>query len=780
MKHIVFDGLDEESSALEAIVGELAESQREANRLKREKKKEKGGENVGDGSKDRIASADEAAEIAAVGICTHTNKVADPRIPAQCAVQARYGQLGDLNVASVSLPFHKGDPSAYREIVLPVGAASIPAAKVLITEYTLKDGDIERDTNLLEAIVEGRPAGDFARKADRTPLQAQPHGLEKVVLVPESRGPAYSYVAMLPKTPAWLRPAASHAAHEFVIDAIKMSLAEQIGESIKEKRTKVSKKGIAEGHAVLANPVRVPSVKLNCRFRKVLKPQNASLRFGSGRYAGWVIQNIFVPPQVKPSGGLARKAISRWVKEGAYRFEIVRDAILHSVDESVLFNAVSYQKHRQQGSDIRGSAIESNRGARDAFVEYGEHVGSIVRELFKHIAGNCANDEIASVCNMILRDHEDPYGVATDAWNTILKEINSNNLIDSASKDFLEGFSSSMWFDGGGKAVDAGTQGSPGRVPSVNREADTGREDKFNGRHLIISMDVSGHDAGSAGVTIGPPAPTAIYGFLHNILERQAGLKIERFLPVIKKTIVRDGIARRYGVYGALSHDARKAISNAAEKTPAEHVADAVSKALAENGAFFAGGHIVGCTASAINDNEAKGKAPFVQEVKADTRLTLVVNLSRPVDVSSVYAEGFLNVRIGDFDLSAAIGKARLAGGQIRLRSVRAEEGEPQNLRGFALTGHSPSADPLQELFRSSAFVNREYAGRKPIGYLACGYEGIQEAPDVSRKGETFKALHAETIYKAFSYCGANNQGRKWFKPRTGTSADNLFFFQLI
>lgn len=760
MEKLIFDGVDGEVGALETVVGELVESQRKANKLK-------------------LTTVDKVVEIASVGVCTHTNKIADPRVPVPCAINARYGRLGDINAGSVRLPSHRGDPFAYREIVLPGGSASIPDAKTLVTDYTLKDGDSERETNLLEAIMERRPAGEVVIKRGhgRGRSEARPHGLEKVVLVPESPDSVSNYIAMLPKMPAWLRPAASRAAHDFVIESINHALLGQIDDSIKAGKVKVSKKGEAKGLTVLSNPPRIPVVKINARFRKVLKPQNASLRFGTGREAGWVVQGIFSPPSPTPSRSLAKKSISKWAKAGAYQFSSVRDALMSSLNESLLFNAIAHQKHRQRGSyEIKNISVESTRRVRDAFIEYGEHAATVARELFSWIAANCGDEEISRVCSEILGNHEDPYGIAADTWNAVLKGIPDSYLTSSSSDDFLYGFSRAMWFYSD-TAVDA-EAAAPAGKPEGERSFQ-GRRELTSGHYLVISMDVSGHDAGSAGVTLGPPAPTAIYGFLHNIFERQAGLKIERFMPVIKKTVIRDELARRSGIYGALSAEAREAIANAAGNTCVDRVSDRVSAALAGNGAYFVGGHIVGCTASAISKKEVAEKPPFVYEVKADTRLTLVIYLSRPVEADSACIDGFVTAKIGDFDLSSAIRKTRLAGGQIRLTSVRAEMVEPENLRGFALASHIPAGDPLREMFQSVAFIDGKYTGKRPIGYLACGYEGVQAAPDVSRKGETFKSFHAETIYKAFSYCGANSPGRKWFKPKVGTSADNLFFFQL-
>lgn len=648
-------------------------------------------------------------------LSSHTNRLVDSRNTAM--IVANYGQLGDITAATTIGSFHRD---------IHANAPDIPKIKTLTCPYTVNG----RVTNLLDAIIEARPAGtllcDISKVRHYPAVGHDP--LDKSVLIPwQGR-----YIDMRPVTPSYLPVAMKQAFMDVAARLINKAL-DELRENMKANK-----------------PIRWPVLGLKARSRRMSKAQNYS--FFMSAIGGQVFQSIFLPPPLsRPDAAVQRRSAMEWSEHG-FNINLFRPILKSVANDSGLILKVARQKHRHKDGleSIKDMESIDNMKTREAFNEFGRHVGMVLREAIEAVPlekGSPADDERSR----LLEDHENK-ALSTHAWNLIGKSLPENyRLVDRAGDKgfdlFQKGFEVGFWF--------APAQSDEKKSKTMSARSDRPTSHASRGsRFMVIRMSVDAHDAGSAAPTLGIPAPTAMFGFLHRVVEREAGLSMLRFMPVILECRLQDQLAQRHGIKIKINEDAKKRIKDqGGDADPALSVDGLV---------IYADDMPASLTGKATPVQvETRDKAiapPFQYEVKASTTLILVVELESFVD------EGAANDVIKNIE--SAIRKARLAGGEIRRASVNLHEAAPKIKRGFVLVRQrlGENDNPLNDLVRNIAFVDREYQGDYPMGLLACGYEGIQPAQSISRKGETYPAQHAETIYKGFRFSGVHHPEPAWFE----------------
>lgn len=658
------------------------------------------------------------------GVFSHSNRVNDGRNTV--VVNATYGRLGDVNAKNTLGEVHRD---------IRANAADIPKIKTLVEPYRV----VARESNMLEAIIERRAAGLLLVDANEAISRDQePHPLDKSVLLPLADG----YVDVRPKTPAYLPFAMRQSIYSVASELLASSIRQQ-----------------ADTKGFEPKKLRTPVLNLRARSWKMPKAQNFS--FYSSVIGGQVVHSLFLPPPLRRTDtALLRKQASAWNEEG-FSPALLRSALAKALEYVGIPLRIAHEKHRHKDENeaISTMAAIDNMPTREAFVDLGHYAGMISRETLMAIPLEKDSDAFSERKN-ILSEHENS-NLVSELWNMIVRHGHKDDAIDRFFDHFAQGFSESFWFN-------ADTEITLPASGSDTKQA-TPQTSTSGGTFLSISMKVDAHDAGTAGPSLSIPAPTAMFGFLHRVIERGAGLHMKRFMPVIRSCRLHDQLAQRHGIRIKLTENAKKRLTgldiSALQGTtlsPDELViyADDMPHAI-----------IGKATPSHALSKDKAISPPFQNEIKASTDMTLVVELEAPITREE--AESLTNT------LHMEIQKSHLAGGVIHDLRLRFHEKEPTHQKGFVLVRHRcEAANPLHELMQSVAFIEREYQGTWPLGLLACGYEGIKEALPIRRKGETYPAQHAETIYKGFRFAGGRHRTPVWFALRPD-ARENLVDFQL-
>jgi len=621
-------------------------------------------------------------------------------------VSASYGRLGDVNAKNTL-------GEAHRDI--RANAADIPKLKTLVAAGLLL-------TDASESINRDQ----------------DPHPLDKSVLFPVEGG----YIDVRPKTPAYLPVAMRQSIYASASELLSASIRRQAATAGFEPKK-----------------LRYPVLSLRARSWKIPEAQNLS--FYSNVIGGQVVHSLFLPPpQRRTDAAVLRKLGREWDEQG-FSTGLLRSELSNAFEYVGIPLRIAHQKHRHKDKNeaISTMAAIDNLPTREAFVDLGRYAGMISRETLTAIPLAEGSKAFTERTN-ILSEHENP-NLINGLWNMIVRHANKDDAVKRFFDHFAQGFSESFWFNADSEIMPPASGGDAKQsVPKIPMSG---------GKFLSISMKVDAHDAGTAGPSLSIPAPTAMFGFLHRVIERGVGLRMKRFMPIIRSCRLQDQLAQRHGIRIKLTEKAKKRLTGldvsalqSATISPDELVISPDEMPHA----------IIGKSTPTHASCKNKAVSPPVQnEIKASTDMTLVVELETPVTRDE--AESLT------YKLRMEIHKAHLAGGIIHDLRVRFDEKEPKHQKGFILVRHCFEAtNPLHELMQSVAFVEREYQGTWPLGMLACGYEGIKEAVPMRRKGETYPAQHAETIYKGFRFAGASHPDPVWFALEC-VARENLVDIQL-
>lgn len=625
---------------------------------------------------------------------THSNRLVDARVTS--AVSAGYAENGDTAAHLAG---------ADKLIDIYGSAGDSKKFKVLMAEYVL-DGQV---TSLADAVLKGRPAGKLLAGAfDGVVKPVRFDSLDKAVLMPVQD--EREYVALLPKTPAFLYPALLSAAK-----AVGLEHARGVLKDMAEK-----------GDLKASEIPKVIPVRMRARATKLSKAQNFS--YWLNRIAGQIIQPIFIPPS-KPLTDDRRIAlmVRRWAKEGQFPFSMLKRELTAAIEETGFHAVIAHERHRHGQT----GAVD-NATSREAY----RMLGYVTAERLRSILGAMdlsGHPKLDEARREILTARQET-GWYQDIENRLFEKIADAYRLVDGRKLFSKGFFASVM----------STELSQ---PTTARTLHT--TDQTNeGRFLVIRLSASDVDIGSNGISIGLPSITAIHGLLHNVLERQLNLQVKRFCPAFSCVVMNDTLARQSTSRVAIWEKEIKSVLRE-EQQIAPSMLSLGMGASAMNGRSAVNGRV-----------GAKDKAiaqPFNNDVKGSIEMSVLVELRGALDAQA-------GADVAE-RLPVLLAGARLAGGPINEAACRVREELPR-LRGFALerVELDPYENPFEAIFRSVSFANREYLGTVPIGAVQTGYECLGEAESVRRNGQVWPALHAESLYTTFKFVRADNESRQWFR----------------
>jgi hypothetical protein len=616
---------------------------------------------------------------------------------------ASYSRLGDVNAFTENLE---------SLVDLSGNAANSPAYQVMLTSYLLNGVE----TNLLEALKTGREVCSLFN----TPLPKTSFSFDnydKRVFIPYND----SYVVALPRTPAWKTIGilnAQKALFEQEILASKPKLGE------KEK-------------FVLSTKLRVS---------EILQGQNASYLTGKVTRSQ-VHHSVFLPPSKNQSA--VRRVLKMIEKNG-----ISEKALLVLLKDVVADSGIVYELAKQMhqvyaDDDIRGKYAPDNVFTRMAFANLGRKAYSAMSEIIEY-----ENEEEKTFSTFFESKLDD---LAELAWVRAYYKLPNKYVFDGAKKSFMEGFHS--------KTTDSADEESPETEYQTTRVAQETSK-AYEGSYLRIIMNVDGYDAGSNGFSLGPVQPVAINGWLHNLLERNSGIKYKCFTPVYESIHLHDQACLKASDITLISH-----------KTFSEN-ADEISKSI-ETGADFNKSWIYTVGEKSMTTRSGTGdRCGFGDAANYNPSMRMDVQASAEMSVIVELNHALSNSEANDLiaTVSREIRRTKLGGGVISVKHVGVYVSEPKT-KGFALKRKEVAN--LKDWLKHLSFINRDYIGDVPIGLLAVGYDSVSSAPDIIHKGETYSSHIVETIYKGFSFVKSSNKDKAWFYPNVDLSTNN-FYFSLI
>lgn len=628
---------------------------------------------------------------------THSNRLVEARV--QSAVFASYAQHGDTAAHLIG---------ADRIIDIYGNAAESKKFKVLMAAYQIGGAT----TSLAEAVLYGRPAGKLLAGNFNGEVRAATFDpLDKAVLVPSQD--ERKYLALLPKTPAYLYPALISAAKAVGVEHVSGVL-----------------QGLAEKESLKASEIpKMIGIRMRARARKLSKALNFS--YWLNRIAGQIIQPIFIPPS-RPLTNERRIAlmVRRWAKEGQFPLSMLKRELTAAIEETGLHAVIAHERHRHGQT----GAVD-NATSREAYRMLGYVTAERVRKILvaMDLSGHPDLDETRS--EILNARHET--GWYQDIENRVFEKIADAYRLVDGRKLFSKGFFASVM----------STELSQ---PTTARTLHT--TDQTNeGRFLVIRLSASDVDIGSNGISIGLPSITAIHGLLHNVLERQLNLQVKRFCPAFSRVVMNDTLARQSTSRVAIWEKEIKSVLREGQQIAPSMLSLGMG-ATAMNGRSAVNGRV-----------GAKDKAiaqPFNNDVKGSIEMSVLVELRGALDAQAGEAVAE--------QVPVLLSCARLAGGPINSSACYLRQELPR-LRGFALerVELDPSENPFEAIFRSVSSANREYLGTVPIGAVQTGYECLGEAESVRRNGQSWPALHAESLYTTFKFVRADSESRQWFRLKT-------------
>ncbi len=607
---------------------------------------------------------------------------------------------------------NKGDVNAFSEsletfVDLTGNAANSPAYQLMLTEYTI-DG---RKTNLLQALQNGREVTSLFGHN----LRAEQFGFDiydKRVFIPNNN----SYFVALPRTPAWKTIG--------VLNAQK---------ALFEQEILVSKPNLGNEGFVLNSKLRVGDI---------MQGQNAS--YFTGKTGSQCHHSVFLPPSKNHT---IIKRVLKMIEKSGISEKAMLVLLKDVVSESGVIYELAQQMHRVHASDdVKGKTCPDNASTRMSFEKLGRMAYSAMSIITEY------DDEENNFSLFIDQKKED---LAELSWTRVHYKMPKNYIFDGAKTSFMSGFNSD-------ELTEDDSQES--ELPSMQKKESIER--KHEGSFLRITMNVDGYDAGTNGFSLGPVPPVAIYGWLHNVLERNVGIKFKRFTPLYKSIHLHD--------QACLKAKDTTLISKKTYDSNSIDIDKAIQSGVAFNHSWL---YVVQektmSTRSGTGDrsglNDKGEHNPSMRmDVQASAQLAVIVELEHAL----ASTEATILVK----KITREVKKTRLNGGIIHVRDVSIHAAEPK-AKGFALKRKEVTS--LTHWLKQISFINKDYIGDLPTGLLATGYDAIESAPDMIHKGESFPACVVETVYKGFSFVKSSNQEKAWFRANVDSSTNN-FYFSLI
>lgn len=688
--------------------------------------------------------------VESVELFTHSNRLMDARVATyiRCSF-ARQGETRYDRVAQDLLSFDIGGDSK-----------PTPKKKFLLHAYEVSG----KPTSLVDAITKGRPAGlALTEGIDGTRLHDCWNGvdpLDKRLLLPTSRSGS-DYAVWLPKTPAFLMPAMRHAAQTVVL--------EHAAPALKALAASVPSKG------------QIPStINIRLMGRLVERPRPYNFSFYLNQVDGTYPQPLFLPPAHRMTAARRLKGIvSAWQQNGRFPWPFVQRELAQALADSGFDAVMAHQKKRHQTTE----AID-NVHTRDAYMSLGESLSMRFSELIGAIADMEAHDAAEDViieARGLMNSRVLPESWQQSLFNHALAHLIPVNAegdhkppharkrsyarTESGKAHLMRGIANG-WLerDSLNRPEEREARLSKPRPESKDKaERDAVQE----GRYLNITLSASEVDLGSNGISIGVPAPTAIYGFVHNLVERQTGLPIRRFRIGIHRVELNDQVARgrTIGAFLTAKDQDRSGDDTKSRTGIISHVQNGTP--LHAKDVVLRGGRSQAGTPSTTipATNKAKAiNAPWHTDLKGNVRLTVQVELREVLDAQE--CDEVIS------RLSRALSNARLGGGgvfQHQCRLLAADDDNmPPGLGGFGFARHpiEEGRNPLVAVYESVSFMNGRYLGDTPLGALSTGYEKLLDAGEMNVRGDAVPACHAETMYSIFRFCRASGPDNTWFVPR--------------
>jgi hypothetical protein len=623
--------------------------------------------------------------------------------------------------SSVSCDYSKnGDVNAHTEGLddlfdLFGSSAYAPIHHLIMIPYLLNG----EKTNLFYAIKNNRLVANLFNLE----LKLSGHhfdSLDKRVFIPSGD----SYVVGLPSTPAW-RTYGIIKAHK----------------ELYEQEFLAAKPDLKEKLFVLSSKLRVGNI---------LQGQNASYLTGK-KTNSKIIHSVFLPPNKNKS---VLKRVINSVKKNGLSEGVLLLLLKDIVADSGVVYAIAKEIHKANATDdILSLPAPNNAATRQAY----EKLGGMSYQYISTISE--FNSETTDYTAFIESNLESIAGLA---WNRIYYKLPKHYVFSGAKELFINSFSDSVHEY---LAVDTRANFY---MPSVTSPTPK----KYEGSFLRIIMSVDGYDAGTSSYSLGPVQPVTIYGWLHNLLERNVGVSFKKFTPIYSSILLHD-----------------QACTKAYEKvfitreTFADHK-ESITNAL-ESGvgfddswiSFFEKGRSMS-TVAGLGDrilytketkSDKASSATVRTDVQASAEMSVLVELNHALSASE--AEEIIK------KIKSKIVKTRLGGGLIKVNHVGIYAKEPST-KGFALKRRE--VDGLKNWIQQLSFVKSEYIGEIPTGLLAIGYDSVKNVPDFIHDNQAFSTSVVETVYKGFSFAQASNKGKAWFYPSLENKDNNGFYFSLI
>ncbi len=604
-----------------------------------------------------------------------------------------------------------GDVNAFSEglegmVDISGVAKHAPVYHVMLTDYIVDN----KKTNLFQAILSKRMVSSLFSLG----ISFQDFSLanyDKRVLIPDGEG---SYVVAFPRTPAWRTVAIMNAQKQLFKDEF-LELKPDLG---------------AESFVL--------STKL--RISEILNGVNASY-FTGKKTTGNVYHSVFLPP--KRQKGLTKRILKLAEKNGiktSYLLYLIDDV----VSESGLINLIAKEIHKVSGvSDIKNISAPDNAMTRSAYERLGSMCYQAIGEMMEFDTEDLSftffiNENIESIVEL--------------CWNKIYYKIPKHYVFNGAKDIFIKNFNDSF------------------NLFSAVENKDKTSFDyvrKNEGSFLKIKMSVDGYDAGSNGFSLGPLQPVAIYGWLHNLLERKIGLEFNCFTPVYSNIFLND--------QSCIKTNDKMLITKQTFDENKELILESLKT---ENG--FDVSWIYNIPERTMNTRSGSGdRCGFFDkgttgssmrlDVQASAVLTVLIELKYPL--SSSEADDVIK------RIEKEIVKTRLNGGIIRVKDIGIYSKEPR-VSGFSLK--RKEVKNVKEWLKNISFINSDYIGEAPVGLLAVGYDSVESCGEFCYNNESYSSGVVETVYKGFSFVRSSNREKVWFYPNFESKDVAGFCFTLL
>lgn len=666
---------------------------------------------------------------------SHSNRLNDGRNTS--LLLANYATEGDITAESLGCD---------GTLDIAGNAGDAQYRKVLLGEYEIA-GCV---TTLLDAIMTQRLAGKWLCKNGEicfspSASAAQVTHFDKFVLAPF----ASDYIALAPTTPAFRYPSLYQALSDVfseVAQADIADLAEEKQEQITNKTGETpSKKDVLMG---LTNKTLASKVRFRARAYDIPKPVNLSQRTSDA--GGRVIQPLFTPPIPKL---LTQKEWSISLFENGELPSFALKRIVEIAKESAnLFAALSFQRHKHKLN--KSDPQVENAASQQAYANFGRFTASVLKDVIAECKRHALSPQQERIVDNITPSNDES-GVYQSLENIGFQSISSRYRISDDRNAFKKGFQEGLYDEASLSPVETRKHNKPTRGLK-------GKSEGQEGRFLRVSLRAEDVDLGTTHISAGALSLTALHGLLHNVLERQCGLTMRRFLPSFDTVGLKDGSHKEIGIealmFGNQVSDVYSRDQGDVENTRFEPSIKILSGARS-------------CRAGTTGITNKPLAPPLCSDIKGFLSMGILVELD-----ASIAADEALSAAES---LAAKFKQARLAGGEIVSADVSVRS-EPRMTHGYLLSRVYPAFDesPLHTVFRSVAFGQHGYLGEVPLGAVHTGYQSLGLPVDSAiLKQQAFDVHRVEPTYHLFRYVHAKSvllEEVEWFSYRAEKINDHF------